>query len=69
MLPFGGFLGTNNWEETLWQTQKPLEGLYVSSGPGTPRDLPGGARKHCWGDGCLGYRTYSSLLTPQPDPR
>lgn len=35
-----------NWEAT----QNSLERLHISSGPGTPRDPPGGAGKRCWGE-------------------
>ena len=52
-LPFGGFPGTSDGEETLRQTQNPLERLYISSGLGTPRDPPGGAGERCWGEGGL----------------
>ena len=51
--PFGGFPGTSDWEEIPRQTQNPLEGLYISSGLGTPRDPPGGAGECCWGEGGL----------------
>jgi len=44
----------SDWEETLQQTQNPLEGLYISSGLGTPQDLPGGAGECGWGEGSLG---------------
>jgi len=54
MPPLRGFPGTSNWEETLGQTQNPLEGLYISSGLGTPRDPPGGTRECGWGEGSLG---------------
>jgi len=62
-----GFPGTSDWEETPRQTQNPLEGLYISSGLGTPRDPPGGAREGCWGEGSLG--ALLSLLRPRPGPR
>jgi len=51
---FKGFLGMSNWEETPGQTQNALEGLYISSGMGTPRDPPGGTRECGWGEGSLG---------------
>ena len=44
---FGGFRGTLNCEEILGLTQNSVEGLLTSSGPRMPRDLPGGAGKHC----------------------
>jgi len=47
-------LQMSNWEETPGQTQNPLEGLYISSGLGTPRDLPGGTGERGWGEGSLG---------------
>jgi len=39
---------------TPGQTQNPLEGLYISSCLGTPRDPPGGTGECGWGEGCLG---------------
>lgn len=36
------------------ETQNMLEGLYISSGQGTPCDPPGGARGCGWGKGYLG---------------
>jgi len=38
----------------LGQTQKLLEGLYISSGLGTPPDPPGGTGECGWGEGSLG---------------
>jgi len=52
--PVRGFLGMSNWEETPGQTQNPLEGLYTSSGLGTPRDIPGETGECGWGEGSLG---------------
>jgi len=43
-LPFEVF----DWEETPEQSQNTLEGLYISSDLGTPRDAPGGAGECCW---------------------
>ena len=54
MVAFGGFSGRSHWEEALWQNQNSLEGLYIPSDLGTPRDPPGGAGECCWVEGCLG---------------
>jgi len=51
--PLRDLPGTSDWEESLGQTQNPLEGLYISSGLGTPRDPPGGAGECYWGEGSL----------------
>ncbi len=40
---------------TMVMTQNTLEGLYISSGLGTPQDPPRGAGKRCWGEGHLDY--------------
>jgi len=42
-----------DWEETPGQTQNLLEGLYISSGLGTPQDPPGGTGECGWGEGSL----------------
>lgn len=42
-LPVEVFLDKSNWEETPWQPQNTLEGLYIPTGLGTPQDPPGGA--------------------------
>lgn len=49
--PLRGFLGKSDWEETLGQTEKSLEGIYGSSGLQMTWDLPRGARE------LLGRRT------------
>jgi len=36
------------------KTQNPLEGLYISSGLGTPQDPSGGTGECGWGEGSLG---------------
>lgn len=44
MEPVEGLLGIPNWK-----TQDSLGGLYISPGPGVPRDFAGGAWKRCFG--------------------
>ena len=58
-LPQEVFPGTSYWEEVPGQTQDSLEGLYVPSGLGTPRDPPGGVW-HVW-------VSLLDLLPPRPD--
>lgn len=54
---FGGF--TKHIQNTL-------EGLYISSGLGTPRDPSGGAWNCCWGEGCLGCFAWPVTTTSPP---
>ena len=53
--PCGGVSGTSNQEETSGLTRDTLEGLYLSTGLGTPQDSPGRAGGSGWGEGCLGF--------------
>jgi len=56
----------SDWEET----PNPLKGLYISSGLGTPRDLPGGTRECCWGEGSLGGPCLANChCDPAPNKR
>lgn len=34
--------------------------VYITCGVGTPLDAPGGAGKHCWGDGRVDYQCNSA---------
>jgi len=52
--PFGGFQVCPIWRSP-GQTQNSLEGFYIPSGLGTPRDPPGGAGEGGWGERCLGF--------------
>ena len=52
-LPLEVFQAHPTGRRHLRQAQNPLEGLYISSGLGTPRDPPGGAGECCWGEGGL----------------
>jgi len=51
---------------TPGQTQNPLEGLYISSGLGTPRDPPGGTGKCGWGEGSLGGPASPAATATRP---
>ena len=66
-LPLEVFLGTSYWEKAPRETQNSLEGLYVPSGLGTPRDPTGGAGECHWGEGCVGFSP--ELVAPSTRPR
>jgi len=56
----------SDWEEAPGQNQNTLERLHISSGLGTPRDLPGGTGECCWGEGNLGGPPQATATATRP---